>query len=185
MEGMFESASFYGTRIDDQSLGGINFTCLGERGEFEVNSNLLGRFNVANILASIAMAGELRAKFSDIRKGILEFKAFSHRMEQKPWGRSGIILDDSYNANPYSTKQALITLDRLKVNGYKKVFVFGDMLELGRWAADAHKQIGRLISELNIDYLFTFGKLAKLAGDYLLNNSEWPEYKVVQTSFPF
>ncbi len=182
IEGRFEPASFYGAQINDQSLEGINFICVRERDEFEVNSHLLGRFNVANMLASIALADKLGAKLSDIRKGILEFKPFPHRMEQKPWGQSGIILDDSYNANPYSTKRALKTLDRLKVDGYKKVFVFGDMLELGWRAADAHKQIGQFVSELDIDYLFTFGKLAKLAGDYLLNDSGWPESEVIQTN---
>lgn len=177
-----ESISFYGTEVDDRSLEGVSFICQGKQAKFKVTSNLLGRFNVTNILASIAMADRLGVTTSDIKKGILGSKPFPHRMEKKLWGKWGIILDDTYNANPYSTKQALLTLDRLKANGYKKVFVFGDMLELGQQAADAHKQIGRFISRLEIDYLFTFGNLAGLTGEYLLNNSGWPENKVFPTS---
>ncbi len=84
-----------------------------------------------------------------------------------PEGRGNIIkvgnltiIDDTYNANPVSVKNAIETLSSLYG---KKVIVLGDMLELGDFSKQLHKEIGKLIEKSSIDYALFFGKNMRYA----------------------
>lgn len=68
------------------------------------------------------------------------------------------IIDDSYNASPSSMKEALDALKELE--GGRKIAVLGDMLELGKYTLEAHKEIGRIAAS-SADLLFTVGPRAK------------------------
>ncbi len=70
-------------------------------------------------------------------------------------------IDDSYNSNPLSLKQALDTLDNLKAKG-RKIFVMGDMLELGSRQKLFHCQAGQKVAKI-CDTFITVGKLSKVA----------------------
>ena len=67
------------------------------------------------------------------------------------------IIDDTYNANLNSSIAALDYLNTFSKNG-RRLFVFGDMLELGKKSIEQHDLIGKKCSNLNLDYLFTIGK---------------------------
>lgn len=68
------------------------------------------------------------------------------------------LLDDSYNANPASVREALMTLKDLKGNHHAYVFL-GDMLELGAQADEMHRKIGMLIATIGVKTLFLRGDL--------------------------
>ena len=70
------------------------------------------------------------------------------------------VIDDSYNANPESVKAALDYLNRFKE--HRKIFVFGDMKELGENGDNLHKEIGQY-ADGKANILLTVGKLAKNA----------------------
>ena len=86
------------------------------------------------------------------------FKPPSMRIEHQRIGNITII-NDAYNANPESVRAALQYLSEIDAAG-RKVFVCGDMLELGNESAQLHKEIGETVSHLNIDLLWTVGKYA-------------------------
>lgn len=67
------------------------------------------------------------------------------------------IIDDTYNANPFSLKSAV---DTLAAFTGKKILVLGDMKELGNDAKTIHHQLGKDIRSAGIDYLFTYGELS-------------------------
>jgi UDP-N-acetylmuramoyl-tripeptide--D-alanyl-D-alanine ligase len=69
------------------------------------------------------------------------------------------MIDDTYNANPESVKAAIDNLVRYDNKG-RKIFVFGDMKELGIDEARFHTQIGEYCSE-KIDIIMCYGDLAK------------------------
>lgn len=69
------------------------------------------------------------------------------------------IIDDSYNSSPAAVRAALSTLKKIEVSG-KKIAVLGDMLELGRFSADAHKKVGVQVTDI-ADVLITVGVRAK------------------------
>ena len=73
------------------------------------------------------------------------------------------VINDAYNASPDSTKAALQTLAILgRETGRRTVAVLGEMAELGKFAAEQHDAIGRIVVRLNIDQLFVVGDNAKL-----------------------
>ena len=81
-------------------------------------------------------------------------------MRQKVVDVDGITsIEDCYNASPDSMRAAIKTLSDIK--GNKKIAVLGDMLELGDYAKTAHTNVGAMVGENKIDYLFVYGKDAK------------------------
>ena len=73
------------------------------------------------------------------------------------------ILDDSYNASPEAMIAALETLKNFPATG-RKIAVLGDMLELGAYTIDAHREIGEKVA-LICDQLITVGVRAKFIGE--------------------
>ncbi len=76
--------------------------------------------------------------------------------------RHSVIIDDTYNASPTATKEALATLKSLDAK--RKIAVLGDMLELGKYTFDEHQALGHLIPE-SADLLFTVGIRAKIIAE--------------------
>jgi UDP-N-acetylmuramoyl-tripeptide--D-alanyl-D-alanine ligase len=70
------------------------------------------------------------------------------------------VLDDSYNANPASTRAGLEVLCAMP-GPARRVLVFGDMLELGERSPELHHAVGREAAELGVDCLLTIGELTR------------------------
>lgn len=122
---------------------------------------MLGSHQIYNATAAIAVAKHFGISFGSIKEGLKNVNLTKMRSELIH-GDGFDILNDSYNANPPSTKAALDTIYPL--NNYKqKIVVFGDMLELGDQEIHMHEEIGDIIDLDKIDYFFTIGTLAKYA----------------------
>ncbi|MEX2414655.1 MAG: UDP-N-acetylmuramoyl-tripeptide--D-alanyl-D-alanine ligase [Paenibacillaceae bacterium] len=125
---------------------------------------LLGRHNVINALAAIAVAEFFGIDESSIRSGLQQTKPTGMRIELLHASNGLTILNDAYNASPASVKAALQLLDELQ--GFQqRIVVLGDMLELGPQSEDFHRGIGKLLNSLSFDYIFTFGKMAAYIAD--------------------
>lgn len=139
--------------------GKIEFTphpCKGIR--FTLKT--MGYFNIYNALAAAACARIFGIAYKDIASRLAVFDF--------PQGRLKIVrlnkirfIDDTYNSNPLSLKQALETLDNFRMKG-KKIFIMGDMLELGNYGESFHYQAGQKAAGI-CDIFITVGKLSKLA----------------------
>ncbi len=75
--------------------------------------------------------------------------------------KNTVIIDDTYNSAPDSLLMAIEIMKKIKAQ--RKIFVLGDMLELGKEEITAHKQAGRWAKEAKVDILLTVGKRMKLA----------------------
>ncbi len=122
-----------------------------------------GEHNALNALAAAAVGIGFKVPVTKIRQALEAFRPASKRMEVKNV-HGVVILNDSYNANPDSMLMALKTLAAMKVRG-KRIAVLGDMRELGASGAAEHEAIGREVARLGIDYLLTYGELAKRIRD--------------------
>lgn len=133
--------------------------------EFKVNSkyhfvlSTLGHHNIYNALAAITVGRLLGLEYSQIAQSLANFEF--------PKGRFNLVnfrglnfIDDTYNSNPLSLEAALAALNTLKCVG-KKVFVMGDMLELGSQKELLHRQIARSITSI-CDIFVAVGNLASL-----------------------
>lgn len=127
-----------------------------------LETRLLGVHNATNILLAVAAALELGMPTQEIEERIATFFPFPHRLNLLPVP-FGYILDDSYNANPESTRAAIKTLAELKLPTEKRAFVFGDMLDLGERSRRFHDEALELAIKLGIAPIFPVGDLATQA----------------------
>lgn len=128
------------------------------RTHFELN--VAGIHNLYNALAAIAVGVSLRIPKSEIAKALSSFNASSMRMEIHKANGFRVVAD-CYNANPSSTRMALETIGNISAREGRRFAVLGDMLELGAESLKLHNQIGRMVPEMNFDYLIAVGKQAK------------------------
>ncbi|MDQ7786531.1 MAG: UDP-N-acetylmuramoyl-tripeptide--D-alanyl-D-alanine ligase [Thermodesulfovibrionales bacterium] len=125
-----------------------------------INPKISGVFNIYNILAAASVGDLLNIALSHIRDGIESFPGVPMRLQLREM--NGIlIISDVYNANPASMEAALRELVRIKKG--RTIAVLGDMLELGTYAEEAHRKIGRLLSELSVDVFIAVGPLMSFA----------------------
>jgi UDP-N-acetylmuramoyl-tripeptide--D-alanyl-D-alanine ligase len=95
-----------------------------------------------------------------IRQGLESVILPEHRLQIKKGIQGVRLIDDTYNANPASMKAALMVFDSLR-QGKGGGLVLGDMLELGDQVVEAHREMGRLIGEMGVDYLLCVGPLSQ------------------------
>jgi UDP-N-acetylmuramoyl-tripeptide--D-alanyl-D-alanine ligase len=118
-----------------------------------------GEHNTMNALAAVAIGLTFKVPARRIRKALELFHPTAKRMEVLNY-KGALIYNDTYNANPDSMVSALRTLASATVSG-KRIAVLGDMRELGERAAEEHARVGREVAQLGIDYLLTYGRLAR------------------------
>jgi UDP-N-acetylmuramoyl-tripeptide--D-alanyl-D-alanine ligase len=138
---------------------GTSFTLILEGEAMEIHLPLMGRHFVPNALSAVAIACLFGVEVEQIKGALENFQPFPMRMEVVPLKGGTTLINDAYNANPYSTELALEVLVEAKGRG-RAIAVLGDMLELGSFTKEAHEQIGKKVRELSIDFLLALGEEA-------------------------
>jgi len=153
--GLSKDADFYADKISLEP-DGINFRL---NGKWDISLGVLGRHNVYNALTAIATSWDFGVSIDDIRDALKEFRVPNMRMEVKRFGDIKII-NDSYNSNPQSMKQAIEALRDMTTEG-RKILIAGDMLELGHLSGRFHHLVGKQAAESGFDLIVAVGKLAE------------------------
>ncbi len=135
---------------------GTSFILMMEGEEREVLLPLLGRYFVSNALSAIATATLFGIDPEKTLEALEQFRPYPMRMEMFSFENGITLINDAYNANPTSMEMALQTLSAVKGRG-KAIAILGDMLELGDFTKEAHRQLGKKVAELSIDFLFALG----------------------------
>ncbi|MCP4649238.1 MAG: UDP-N-acetylmuramoyl-tripeptide--D-alanyl-D-alanine ligase [PVC group bacterium] len=129
--------------------------------KYEFCLNLLGRHNVYNALAAIAVGDYLGLDMQVIAEQLKSIQPADLRM-QRIRIKDITLLADCYNANLRSVEAALSTITDVGKQK-RKIMVFGDMKELGKFSVDHHRRIGQLVAEADLDVLIAVGKEASFA----------------------
>ena len=108
-----------------------------------------------NSIAVCAISVTLGTKWQNVAKQIQSFDPPPGRCNVKKINNITVI-DDTYNANLVSSLAALDYLKAFSGNG-RKIFVFGDMFELGSSSEKQHQKIGEKCLELELDIVLTIG----------------------------
>jgi len=97
-----------------------------------------------------------------ISEALAEYVTAPSRMELLPGMKRTLVIDDAYNASPLSMYAALDALKELPAP--RKIAVLGDMLEIGKYAIEAHENIGRRVAGV-ADVLVAVGERAKFIAE--------------------
>ncbi|HUP30811.1 MAG TPA: UDP-N-acetylmuramoyl-tripeptide--D-alanyl-D-alanine ligase [Usitatibacter sp.] len=129
---------------------------------FAVTLQVTGEHNARNALAACAAAHALEMPPRAMQAGLAGFTGVPGRLQRRRGAAGGWVIDDSYNANPESMRAAVQVL---AVERARKVFVMGDMGELGAGADAMHREIGAYAKSHGIDALYTLGSDSRHAAE--------------------
>ena len=160
-----------------EAVSGVRFiSSLGLRGTkfsvdgVEVTLPLSGEYNYQNALGVVDLAKELGIPAAHIKTGLEAMSAVSGRMEIKDVvlksGAKAVIVCDCYNANPDSMEK-VIEFCAQDNSCSQKLFVLGDMKELGEESCKAHEQIGKAVTASDAQLVILAGPEMKAAENVL------------------
>lgn len=144
-------------RIDTHGCG--HFSLVMPNGHVDIELQVPGEHNVRNALAAAACCYAVGISINEIQKGLNQFSGVKGRMTVLDGQKHSVVIDDTYNAN---LRSVLIALEVLAKRPGKKIFVFGDMKELGEWATQHHQEVGLAARQFGIDKLMTCGSFSSL-----------------------
>jgi len=124
---------------------------------------VLGRQHIYAALAGAAVGITYGMNLVEIAESLKKYQAPKGRMTLIPGIKNTLIIDDTYNASPIPLLAALGVLQSIKLPAEddKKIAVLGDMLELGSFSEEGHKQVGRAAAKSGLDYLVTVGERSR------------------------
>ena len=156
------SADIYAqdARLDSHGRG--QFSLVLPNGRADIELQVPGLHNVRNALAAAACCYAVGISIKDIQRGLSHFGGVKGRMTILTGKNQATIIDDTYNAN---LRSVLTGLEVLAARPGKKIFVFGDMGELGSWASQHHQEVGLAARQFGIDRLLSCGSNSALASE--------------------
>jgi UDP-N-acetylmuramoyl-tripeptide--D-alanyl-D-alanine ligase len=159
--GVDQPADVRATEIENRGNLGFQFKVNLFDKTLSIRLPYLGYCNIYNALAALATGYSLGVKEDAMTRGLENYQHMSQRNEQIK--HKGIdFINDAYNANPRSMTEALKTLDNFKTQG-RRIFVIGDMLELGNRSIVAHQNLGEEIAASKTNILIALGKLTSMS----------------------
>jgi UDP-N-acetylmuramoyl-tripeptide--D-alanyl-D-alanine ligase len=154
--GIHGEADFRATGVRVSEGMGSTFTLRG----VAVTLRAPGLHNVYNALAAIATAGAFGLSVRDAAEAIRLYEPM--RMKTHVLGGMTLV-DDTYNSNPDSAAAALDVLAGMR--GARRVFIMGDMLELGEYAQGLHREMGTRVARSGIELFVGIGSLTRWAAE--------------------
>jgi UDP-N-acetylmuramoyl-tripeptide--D-alanyl-D-alanine ligase len=147
--------------IEKNGAKGMRFQLIigGQAQKTEIK--IVGLHHVHNAMGAAATAVAAGIDIRTISEGLSGFKPFNGRMEIIKLRNGAFLLDDSYNANPASVREALMSLKDLK-SGHNAFVFFGDMLELGEQSEEMHRRMGMLMATIGVNALFLKGEFSEI-----------------------
>lgn len=137
------------------SAQGMSFTLKSKKGNVvSMRTQLLGKHNIYNILAAVAVAVDLGMDYNAIARAVAAVPPVPHRLVLKRAGNFTII-DDAFNSNPVGSKMALEVLS--KMPGGRKIIITPGMVELGAEQYNKNKEFAMKCAEV-CDYVIIVGK---------------------------
>ncbi len=128
--------------------------------KYRFTLRISGYYNIYNALAAVACGRIFGMSIPDMQSRLATFEPLANRLQWLTLNNITFI-NDTYNSNPLSLRQALDVLRDSRAEG-RKIFVMGDMLELGPRAAQIHRQIGLEAARI-CDVFMAVGSLSRWA----------------------
>jgi UDP-N-acetylmuramoyl-tripeptide--D-alanyl-D-alanine ligase len=144
------------TDVREMGVDGVVARVETPAGSATLQSPLLGRANLNNVLAAICVALDAGVPLTDLVERARTLTPASHRGQVLRTAAGVTVLDDSYNANPLAVRRALEVI-AADTHATRRIAVLGEMLELGPESAQLHEECGRAAVTARVDRLVTVG----------------------------
>ena len=153
-----ESAAADVRAADVRDLGwdGMRARVHTAAGSFDLSTSLLGRGNLANVLAATAVALECGVALDSIASAAATLRPAARRGVVRHLADGVTLIDDSYNSSPSALRLALDVMGR-ETRAAGRVAVLGEMLELGDHALPLHQECGRAAAAVGLRLLLAVG----------------------------
>jgi UDP-N-acetylmuramoyl-tripeptide--D-alanyl-D-alanine ligase len=157
--GMTKSADFFASDIRVKKEG-MHFKISSKLidKDIQIKTSLEGEHNIKNILSSFVIHYCLDNNINNFALKLNSNKIKNVRQIKSKWLKGSTLIDDTYNANPDSSKKSIDLLSKYKKN---TILVIGDMLELGKYKKKLHKEVGEYAKANGINIVLGFGELTK------------------------
>jgi UDP-N-acetylmuramoyl-tripeptide--D-alanyl-D-alanine ligase len=126
----------------------------------ELDVPFTARHHAQNLAAALLVYDALGLPLDRAQEGAAEIRFSRWRGDETPLPDGGLLINDTYNANPVSMRAALEHLAS-RAGDRRRVAVLGTMAELGPGAPAFHEEIGRLAGELGVAALVAVGEAAR------------------------
>lgn len=162
--GFGEDAALRGTRFHASSHEGmptgISFdVSYKEEHAHIILAGVAGHAHAYSVLAGLSVAVGMGISLAAAAKNFEKHETPPGRMRLIQGIRNSVIIDDTYNASPAATEEALQALSTIPHTG-RRIAVLADMLELGTFSVEEHKRMG-VLAAASSDVLVTAGVRAK------------------------
>ena len=124
----------------------------GKEENFSING--IGKHNPLNAALATAVSILCGVETNSIKKNLTNTQLPERRLDVCKSLKGSILIDDSYNSNPASLRNALDSIDELK---RKKLCILGEMKELGSNSQKLHQEMYEYASE-RVDKILCIGK---------------------------
>jgi UDP-N-acetylmuramoyl-tripeptide--D-alanyl-D-alanine ligase len=148
--GMGEGAGVRAVHVAELGAEGVVFTVEANGERASVRLKLLGRHNVPNALAAIAVGLRSGISLGECAAAVGEMRAGDKRGEVLEW-RGAMLINDCYNSNPTALDAMVEAL--MAMPAQRHVVVAGEMLELGPDAKGLHAACGLRMKERGVDLI--------------------------------
>lgn len=134
--------------IEELGSAGVRFRALAGEQHVDVKLSLLGRHNVTNAMAAIAVGLEAGISLAECARAVAGLEAADKRGVVLRF-RGATVINDCYNSNPEALLSMIGTLASMPAR--RRILLAGEMLELGREAAELHRACGRFAAKRGVD----------------------------------
>jgi UDP-N-acetylmuramoyl-tripeptide--D-alanyl-D-alanine ligase len=163
--GLGADADVRATDVTGHGLVGTSFTLVAPWGSRRLRLAMPGRHLVPHALAAAAVADRFGTPLEEVEAALAAGSHAPHRMAPLEASSGATLIDDTYNAAPWSVAAALELLAETTLpHGRRRYAVLGDMLELGADEERRHREIGQLAAG-SVDGLVTVGERGRWIAD--------------------
>lgn len=124
----------------------------------EIQLSVLGEHNVLNALVALAVADIYKIPIESAKEGLARYQPIAMRGGIEEIGEITLI-DDTYNASPDSMKSGIDVLCSIK-NAKRRVVILADILELGEFSEQCHREVGFYLAQKPVELIITVGEMA-------------------------
>ncbi|KND50547.1 MAG: UDP-N-acetylmuramoyl-tripeptide--D-alanyl-D-alanine ligase [Parcubacteria bacterium C7867-003] len=173
--GISEGVDVRGTQkkiiYEDQERYPVGMQFIAEYKGLQIPVKMLGGLGTPymyTLLAAVAV-GQAQGLTADlIGRALHEYEVPPGRMNIIMGINGSTLIDDTYNSSPDAVASALETLTEITASG-TKIAVLGDMMELGQYASEEHRTVGKHVATV-VGRLVTVGQRSRLTAQEALAN---------------